>query len=115
MLTPHIRDKELLNGNTVQPDDKKHRLFSVNEEGSPYFYWSEMPGKYAACYGKDKKWWVWGKLTCGTGKTNILPKNRVFIADRETALKIESTLGFRPCKNCNETEEFDRWSQEYSN
>jgi hypothetical protein len=110
-MTPHIRDKELLNAQTTQPTDKKYRLFGIDGEGKPYFYWSATPGKYAACYGRDKKWWVWGTLTCGSGKANIKAENRIFISDYEMALALESALGFRPCKNCDKTGEFERWTR----
>lgn len=106
----HFKDTER-NANPQKPEDKKFRLFGINAEGKPYFYWNAAPGKYGACYGKNKKWWVWGTLTCGSGKANIKPENRVFIADHETALKLESALGFRPCKNCDKTGEHERWSR----
>lgn len=106
----HFKDTERI-ANPNKPADKKFRLFGINTEDKPYFYWSFTPRKYGACYGKTKQWRVWGTLTCGSGKANIKLENRVFIADHETALKLESALAFRPCKNCDKTGEYERWAQ----
>lgn len=87
------------------------RLFGINSEGKPCFYWSEKKGEYAAYYGgNDPRKWVWGTLGCGSGK-KMKSENRVFIADLKMVNALEQAGIFRPCGNCNK-QEYQRWQKE---
>ncbi len=79
-------------------------MLGVNDEGKPYFYWSETPAEFAAYFGKNKTYWVWGQLEYGKHGKTMTPDSRVFIADRETALKLEKLGVVRPCKICDKSE-----------
>ena len=80
--------------------DKPYRLLGVNSEGRPYFYSSDEPGLFAAYIGPSSPYGVWGTLSCGNGK-RMRPENRVFIADYETARKLEVIGLVGPCGQCN--------------
>lgn len=114
----HHRDKQR-KANPEKPFEKPFRLLGVNEEGKPYFYWSETPAQFAACFGKNKRDWVWGevKLPRKNGKgfhgDNINGENRIFIADYETALKLEKAGVTRPCQTCNK-DEWNRYEKDDS-
>ena len=108
----HFRDKERL-ANPERPQNTPFRLFGFDDDDKPYFYWSDVPAKYGACYGKNKKWFVWGTLECRSGIANIKDENRIFVAEYETLLLLEANLGFRPCRRCNENNEYQRWVEKY--
>jgi hypothetical protein len=91
------------------PAEKPYRLLGISTDGKLCFYWSNKRGEYAAYYGRNKKDWKWGTLSCGPGK-KMSPENRAFIADLATAKALEGA-GFRPCQSCNKAE-YQRWQQE---
>lgn len=97
--------------NPARPAGKPFRLLGIDGEGKPYFYWSATPGEYAAYYGgKKPDKWVWGTLSCGSGK-RMKPENRVFIADLPMVRALEQAGVFRPCYTCNK-QEYQRWTKE---
>ncbi|MBS1794110.1 MAG: hypothetical protein JSS81_09665 [Acidobacteria bacterium] len=108
----HHKDKKRA-ANPVKPNGKPYRLIGVNEDGKPYFYWSDQPALFAACFSKNKRDWVWGwvkeprKNGNGFHGDNIKPENRIFIADKETARKLEKAGITRPCQTCND----DEWNR----
>ena len=103
-----IHDKDTTRNTTdTEPTEDYFRLFGVNDEGKTYFYWSETPAGYAGYYGPNYDA-VWGTLTC---KNNMLPTNRVFIADIEMVRKLESVGLFHPCYKC-VNKEWKRWKAE---
>lgn len=85
----------------------RYRLLGVNHENRPYFFWSDEPAKYAAYIGPSAPFGVWGTLNCGNGK-RMKPENRVFIADYETARRLEILGVVGPCGQCNR-EEYARY------
>jgi hypothetical protein len=96
----HAKDKSRL-ANPTKPNGKSYRLLGLNESGNPYFYWSETPGEYAGYLGPRDPFGLWGFLT---HKNTMLDKHKIFIADYETALKLEKLGVVRPCGNCNRDE-----------
>ena len=117
-MTIHHKDKER-QANPAKPTENSKRLLGVNDEGKPYFYWSEKTADYAACFGKNKRDWVWGtvkeprKNGKGFHGDNINDENRIFIEDYEAALKLEKAGVTRPCQTCNK-DEWNRYEKDDS-
>lgn len=97
--------------NPQPPEGKPYRLYGINAEGKPEFYWSETKGEYAAYIGHERKRRIWGELDCASGKALIKPENRVFISDKDMAMRLQEAGFFRPCGHCNKAE-FMRWKEE---
>ena len=88
--------------------DKLYRLLAEN--GNTYF--SEIPGQL----GGNRRLKIYGRLDCPSAlrwkaKGKVLSKNyyipdRVFFADKETAIKV----GYRPCAVCM-PEDYKQWKE----
>jgi hypothetical protein len=96
----HYKDKKRA-ADPAKPYENAFRLLGVNEAGKPYFFWSETPGDFAAYLGPSDPFGVWGTLNC---KNNMKDHHKAFIADRETAHKLETLGVVKPCGNCNRDE-----------
>ncbi|HIH24877.1 TPA: metal-binding protein [Candidatus Woesearchaeota archaeon] len=74
--------------------DKQYRIL---KDGTVFM--SATPGEYAGWrHGK-----IFGRLDCESGKRLIQPKNRVFFATLEDAIR----EGYRPCQKCKPMDEND--------
>ena len=99
----HYKDKKRAD-DPAKPFENAYRLLGVNEEGRPYFYWSEIPAQYAAYLGPNHPFGSWGKLSKDDCKNNMKDHHKAFIADYETALKLEKLGVVKPCGKCNKQE-----------
>lgn len=83
--------------------DTMHKLYRVLRAGETVM--SETPGRYAGWRGGR----IFGRLDCQSGKRLIHPKNRVFFATLEDAVR----EGYRPCQKCLPMDENDFKSIRY--
>lgn len=77
--------------------DTTHKLYRLLRSGKTMM--SETPGEYAGWRGGK----IFGRLDCQSGKRLIQPKNRVFFATLEDAVR----EGYRPCQRCKPIDEND--------
>lgn len=99
----HYKEKKRAS-NSAKPFENAYRLLGVNDQGKPYFYWSETPALHAAYLGPSDPFGVWGAISKEKCKNNMKDHHMAFIADRETALKLERLGVVKPCGKCNRDE-----------
>lgn len=99
----HYKDQKRADA-PAKPFANAYRLLGVNKANQPYFFWSEAPAEYAAYLGPGAPFGVWGALSKDECKNNMKDHHKTFIADYETALKLEALGVVRPCGKCNRFE-----------
>lgn len=99
----HYKDRKRA-ADPNKPFAGAYRLLGVNEANQPYFFWSETPAEYAAYLGPSAPFGVWGAINKDDCKNNMQNHHKAFIADYETALKLEALGVVRPCGKCNRLE-----------
>jgi hypothetical protein len=99
----HYKDKKRAT-NPVKPFENAYRVLGINQQGKPCFFWSEKPAKYAAYLGPSDPYGVWGTISPDECRNNMKEHHKAFIADYETALKLEKLGVVKPCGKCNRQE-----------